>query len=329
MQLSIIFVNYQSEDLLLNCFRSIYQYTQGLEFECIVVDNKYQAGANAAILQEFPATTWIDLGYNAGFSKANNAGLAVAKAPHVLFMNADTLVTDNTIGKAYEYLQEKPEIAAVGAIQIDAEGNPIPYYRTLNDIRIDLYILPNIPAWKRFVYQCFPSYEAQASYETNNLVGFFLMTSQKVIAQVGAWDEDFFMYAEDAEWSTRLIQAGKLAYFEDIRVTHLLGDNPFRRAKTSWVNRFSVQIQVSNLLWIRKSYGLGAYLLILLNYAALVPLFWTWKILLNLIKMRPLMHNTENQVLFSRKTGMLFHYFWQTVFLLKKSYQIKPEENVQ
>lgn len=329
MQLSIIFVNYQSEDLLLNCFRSIYQYTTGLDFECIVVDNKYQAGANEAILQEFPATQWIDLGYNAGFSKANNAGLAAAKAPHVLFMNADTLVTDNAIGKAYQYLIEKPDLAAVGAIQVDSTGKPIPYYRTLNDIRINLYILPNIPTWKRFVYNCFPKFVPEQSYETNNLVGFFLMTSKEVIRKVGAWDEDFFMYAEDAEWCTRLIKAGKLAYFEDIRVTHLLGDNPFRRAKTSWVNRFSVQIQVSNLLWIRKSYGLGAYFLILLNYAAIVPLFWTWKILLNLLKMRHWKHNTENQVLFTQKTRMLFRYFWQTVFLQKKSYQIKAAENIQ
>ncbi|MHA8054178.1 glycosyltransferase family 2 protein [Aquirufa sp. OSTEICH-129A] len=329
MQLSIIFVNYQSEELLLNCFQSIYQYTTGVDFECIVVDNKYQAGANEAILEAFPQTKWIDLGYNAGFSKANNAGLAVAQGTHVLFMNADTLVSDNAIGKAYEYLTQKPEIAAVGAIQVDAKGEPIPYYRTLNDIRIDLYILPNIPAWKRFVYDCFPKYVPEQSYETNNLVGFFLMTSKTVIQQVGAWDEDFFMYAEDAEWSTRLIKAGKLAYFENIRVIHLLGDNPFRRAKTSWVNRFSVQIQVSNLLWIRKSYGVAAYLIILLNYALLVPLFWTWKIMLNLLKMRSLTHNTENQLLFTQKTRMLFRYFWQTIFLQKKSYQIKAEENIQ
>ena len=75
MTLSIVIVNYKSESLILDCLRSISTYTKNISYEVIVIDNSFVKGKNTDVLNEFPATIWEDLGYNAGFSKANNKGI--------------------------------------------------------------------------------------------------------------------------------------------------------------------------------------------------------------------------------------------------------------
>lgn len=319
LHLSIIFVNYKTEKLLLGCLRSIAHFTSGLSYECIVVDNSFEQGANEAILTEFPNTQWINSGGNVGFSKGNNIGVEHAQGEYVLFLNADTLIVDNSIFKAFEFLQTKSDFVAIGGIQLDQNQVEIPFYYTLNDIRKDFYILPNLPVVQKCVTALLPK-ERFPKGETNNLVGAFIMMAKSDFLKVGKWDEDFFMYAEDAELSFRLAKLGKLAYSPDVKFIHLIHENEFRRTEYSWVNRFAIQIQLSNLLWIRKSYGIGALLLIYFNYVLLVPIFWTWKIVLNILTGKNWLHDTKNQSELSQKVIILLQFFPRLLALRKGPY---------
>jgi hypothetical protein len=328
MDVSIVLVNYQTEALLLNCLRSVYTHTDNLQFECIVVDNHFIPNANEQILTEFPETHWIDAGYNSGFSIANNIGLKAALGKYILFLNADTLIFDNSIWLAFQHMMLDKSLVAVGGNQLNSNKKALPYYRTLNDVRRDFYIFPNKPFFHRLINLLLPSQHFSRSEETNNLVGAFLLASKENLLALNGWDEDFFMYAEDAELSFRLSKIGKLAYFEDVNFIHLIKENEFRRTEYSWVNRFSVQIQVSNLLWIRKSYGILAFSLIYLNYTLLAPIFWIWKICLNLLTQKPLGHDTKNQRIFTEKLSVLNRYFFRILLLRKGPYRIKPDENI-
>lgn len=328
MNVSIVFVNYKTEALLSDCLQSIYEHTSDLHFECIVIDNHYVPGQNHAILSAYPQTKWIDSGGNVGFSKANNIGLHAASGEFVLFLNADTLVFDAAITNAYKKLKYDSSLAAIGGIQLDKNRIPIPYYRTLNDIRRDFYIVPNLTVFHQLINRFLPAERFSRPEETNNLVGAFLMASRENLLKLRGWDEDFFMYAEDAELSYRLSKMGKLAYFDDVKFIHLIQENPFRRTTFSWVNRFAMQIQVSNLLWVRKSYGILSFLIIYVNYTVLAPLFWTWKICLNIIKGKKALEDTNNQRIFSQKLGVLYRYFLPILLLKKGPYRIKSEENI-
>lgn len=328
MDVSIVFVNYKTEALLLDCLRSIYAHTEGLNFECIVVDNHFVPGQNEAILAAYPQTNWINSGGNVGFSKANNIGIQAAKGKYILFLNADTLVFDASINRAFEHLNNDIYLVAVGGIQLDENHKPIPYYRTLNDVRRDFYIVPNNPLLHALINRLLPEQSFSRPEETNNLVGAFLMASRENLLKIKGWDEDFFMYAEDAELSFRLSKIGKLAYFDDVKFIHLIQENPFRRTNYSWVNRFSMQIQLSNLLWVRKSYGALAVLIIYANYTLVAPIFWTWKIALNLLKGKKWDYDTKNQQIFSQKVILLLRYFFSILFLKKGPYRIKADENI-
>jgi GT2 family glycosyltransferase len=184
MDVSIVFVNYKTEALLLDCLRSIYEHTSGVNFECIVVDNHFIPGANQKILEAFPSTSWIDSGGNLGFSKANNIGLHTARGEYILFLNADTLIFDSAIFNAFQHLKTDTNLVALGGIQLDNNQKPIPYYRTLNDVRRDLYIIPNKPFFHQLINQLLPKQSFSSPDETNNLVGAFLMAPKNILLKL-------------------------------------------------------------------------------------------------------------------------------------------------
>ncbi len=328
IDLSIIIVNYKTEDLIIDCLLSVYEHTKDVAMEVLVVDNAYQKEGEEKVKAIFSNVRWIDMGYNAGFSRANNAGIKEAKGEYILLLNADTLMIDNAIGKAVSKLKERSEIAAIGGLQLYKNLSEMPYYHTINDIRKTFYILPDKPFFNNFIDKFLPKPHFIDPNETNNLVGAFVMTRKSVVEKVGMLDEDFFMYGEDLEWAGRLNKAGKLCYFEDIKFVHLVNESPFRRTQISFVNRFSIQMQVSNLLWIRKEFGIFAYLILILNYTLLVPLFWGVKILNNIVYHSKVFYQLESQKLFTLKVGVLLKYFWRTILNKPYFYQIKPDENI-
>lgn len=328
MTLSIVLVNYKSESLILDCPRSISTHTKNISYEVIVVDNSFIEGKNTDVLIEFPTTVWKGFGYNAGFSKANNEGINLANGEFILFLNADTLLTDDSIEKALIHLQSNPQNVAIGAIQIDVHGNQIPYFRTQNEIRKQLFILPNSQITEKIFQYLLPKESFENKNETNNLVGAFLLVSKKNAIKSGQWDEDFFLYAEDVEFSQRLSKLGKLVYFEDVKIVHLINENPYRNKNTSFVNRFNLQVQLSNLLWIRKSYGILSYLIIMINYWGLLPIFWLWKITINLIHGKYFLRETNNQTIITQKVYILTKYLPKIIFLIKGPLKITEEENL-
>ena len=328
MTLSIVIVNYKSESLILDCLRSISTHTKNISYEVIVIDNSFVKGKNTDVLNEFPATIWEDLGCNAGFSKANNKGINLASGEYVLFLNADTILVDESIEKALIYLKSNQQNVAVGAMQIDVHGNQIPYFRTQNEIRRQLFILPNSKFLENVFQNLLPKESFENNNETNNLVGAFLLVSKKNAIKSGQWDEDFFLYAEDVEFCQRLSKLGKLLYFDDVKIIHLINENPYRNKNTSFVNRFNLQVQLSNLLWIRKSYGVLSYLIIMINYWVLLPIFWIWKIIINISNKKSERSNISNQVTFSKKVYILTKYLPKIIFLTKGPLKITEEENL-
>ena len=328
MDVSIIIINYKSLQLLSNCLNSIYHHTTGVEFELIVVDNDPEHCDGAKIREVYPAVQWIDMPYNAGFGRANNQGMSVAKGKYFLLLNADTLLADNVIGRCFERLNQRPDIMACGAFQLYADGTPIPFYQSFNEFRRTFFILPPSRLLDRVMEKLYPEPHYDDPDQYDWLVGAFLFVRREGYELTGGFSEDFFMYGEDVEWSSRLGKLGKLCIFKDCHFFHLEGKNPFRRTNISWINRFSTQMQVSNFLWIRKQYGVFAYLTLIVNYLVMIPVILAWRMALNIKESGNPFSKMGTQRIFLQKTRVLFKYFWKTLLLKKGLYKIDPSENI-
>ena len=119
---SIIIVNYKTPQLILDCLQSVYTHTKGIGFEVIIVDNDSQDNSRAIVLSQYPEVKWFEMGYNAGFSRANNLGIDHATGRNILLLNSDTLLIDDLLTRLSGVLDQQPDVAAVGAMQINREG---------------------------------------------------------------------------------------------------------------------------------------------------------------------------------------------------------------
>ena len=96
--LSVIIVNYNVRQFVLQTLHSIYQsQLDGLSIEVVVVDNNSSDGSVEAIRYHFPQTTIIANKNNPGFSKANNQGIGISKGEFVLLLNPDTVLEEYTL----------------------------------------------------------------------------------------------------------------------------------------------------------------------------------------------------------------------------------------
>ena len=326
MNVSIIIINYKSAELTVNCISSIKEFTSGITYEVVVVDNFSEDNSEQIIKAEHPDIVWVQTGYNAGFSRGNNAGFKVAKGDYLLMLNADTLLFENTIALTFNRLRENKDIAVIAGLQVNPDLSPMPYFRNRNEFRKFLYVVPN--RFNKYLDKIFPEPHFADSNQAELPCGAFMMMSRETINKVGAMDEDFFMYAEDFEWASRLRKAGKLCYFDDIRFIHLEKPSPFRRTNITPINKFGTQMQVSNLLWIRKEYGVLPYLFLIFHYVTLAIFFYLWKITVNIFNLRNPFFQLRSQQILALKTGVYLKYFWKTLFKIKGFYKIAEADNI-
>lgn len=328
MDVSIIIINYRTTELIINCLKSIYTHTVNIDFEVIILDNDAENGGGAHIRAAYPQVRYIDMEYNSGFGRANNRGMQEAKGRYFLLLNADTLIIDPIIETCVKRMDAQADVIACAPLQYDSGHNPMPFYKSFNDVRKTFLILPPNGLLTKIANKLYPDPNYTDPNQSDWLVGAFMFVRRVGYEATQGFDEDFFMYAEDVEWSYRLSKFGKLCYFSDLKFIHLENENPFRRTHISWINRFSTQMQISNMLWIRKQYGLLAYLILMLHYVVMIPVVYVWKIFQNLAQRKHPFKDLRTQYIFTCKTSVLFHYFWKTVFKKKYLYKITPIENI-
>ena len=268
MLLSIIIVNYKSSVLIKNCIQSILDYCNDLPYEIIIADNASGDNSEALLTQQFPFIRWVQMSYNSGFARANNEAIRQSVGDAVLLLNPDTLMTDDSLQNCYFRFRQSA-YAACGVQLLNSDGSPqisgnyamkgglnyllpLPYVGTVLKRMAMLMKVekPNLP-------------NAKSTVEIDWINGAFLMVKKEVIDRAGLLDEDFFLYAEEAEWCSRLHQQGSLCIYGQYTVVHLQGEvsnDAFNTTGKGYYNLFDrrgLQIILSNLVRIRKQFGTG------------------------------------------------------------------------
>ena len=285
INLSIIIVNYKSAELIIDCLRTVYAGTNNISFEVIIADNDSKDNSKESILSLYPKVKWIEMNYNSGFARANNESIRQSAGEIILLLNADTLIRENAIEKCFKLFASSKYVAC-GVQLLNADltpqisGNyfmkgglnyllPLPYLGKFIKWSGNLFNVkkPNVP-------------DSDSTIEVDWINGAFLMVKKSVVEKAGLLDEDFFLYAEEAEWCSRLNKNGKLCIFGEIKVVHLQGETAvttFNSEDKSYYNLFDrkgLQIMLSNLVRIRKQFGIGWFLLILSFYVIDIPVFF-------------------------------------------------------
>lgn len=223
--IEIIIVNWNAGTQLRNCIDSVTQHGAGLVKKSIVVDNGSIDGSDTGV-EGLPNVNLIRAGANLGFGKACNLGAQNAKSDYLLFLNPDAALFADTLPKALAYMQD-PAHAKVGicGVQLLDEAGHVSRSCT------------RFPSAAGFVAHAvgldrlFPRlghFMAEWSHEqtlqVDHVIGAFFLVRRAVFESLNGFDEHFFVYLEDLDFSYRAHQAGwQSVYLAETQAFHAGG----------------------------------------------------------------------------------------------------------
>jgi len=243
MQLSIIIVNYNVKYFLEHCIISVQAACKNISAEIIVIDNASADDSVAMLQSKYTNVITIANKKNIGFAKANNQGVAIAKGDNILFLNPDTIVPEDCFEKCIAYLQANANIGALGVRLIDGKGEFLPEskrgFPSFGTAFFKISGLSSVfkksTVFNKYHLGYLPEHQTN---EVDVLVGCFMMMPKKVVAQVGSFSEDYFMYGEDIDLSYCVQKAGyKNVYFADTTVIHYKGEST-KKGSLNYVKMF-------------------------------------------------------------------------------------------
>lgn len=251
LDVSLVIVNFNTRNIVLDCLKSIYTHTEGVSFEILVVDNHSSDGSQQAIKQTFPKITLIENKDNRGFSSANNQAIKICRGRYTVLLNSDTLLTENCFAKIIHYLDDHPKFALLSPQILNLDGTPCPM-RLWQDSALDaaLKILGRYDPVREFKKMGVLGLEPR---EVQAIGGSCFVIRRKLFESTGLLDENYFLYNEEDDFCRRASSLGhKICYFPETNVKHLLGQSthqPEIRAKVI------LETYKSNLYFYRKYYS--------------------------------------------------------------------------
>lgn len=210
---SIIIVTYNSLPSLSNSLSSLQKADTIDDCELIVIDNNSSDESVKTVKEYFPNAHIIQNKENIGFARACNQGASQAIGEFLLFYNPDLEIDKSAIASLIDFFQQNQQAGAVAGRMRFPDGSFQATCRKFPDMTN--IFLSRGSMFSKFISTektyTLPDYETAT--EVDAVAGTFLAVRRSVFEEVSGFDERFFMYMEDTDFSLRVRQAGYKNYF--------------------------------------------------------------------------------------------------------------------
>lgn len=227
LAVSVVVVTYRSRatiDLLLD---SIPGAAPGLDVDVLVVDNASPDGTAEHVRRRGDVDV-IDSGGNVGYAAGINLGRERAKPGSVLvIVNPDVVMGSGSMTALVRALEEA-RVGVTIPLIYDAEGRRFPSLRrepTLLTGIGDALFGSHWPGRPRVLSDTvWRGEDYAATHDADWASGAVWAVSHECDAEVGPWDERFFLYSEETEYARRVRHSGwRLRFVPEAEVTHVGG----------------------------------------------------------------------------------------------------------
>lgn len=223
--LDIIIVNWNAGDQLLACVNSVARYGADLVESTIVVDNNSTDGSLETV-KDLSFVTLIHAGKNLGFGKACNLGAAKAKSEYLLFLNPDAELHPNTLSMVLRHMQAPAQVRTgiCGVQLLDGVGHvsrscarfPTAAGFTAHALGLSL-IFPHLG-------HRMAEWDHTRNRQVDQVIGAFFLVRRGLFESLNGFDERFFVYFEEVDFSYRARKTGwASSYLADVQAFHLGG----------------------------------------------------------------------------------------------------------
>jgi Fe-coproporphyrin III synthase len=226
-KLSIIIINYNTAQMTEKAIRQFLQCEQQLEKEIILIDNGSSEKINFDIFKNLGSKIIIN-DKNLGFAGGVNEGIKNSTGEYVLLLNSDVLIETNTISTLVNYLEINKNIGIIGPKIVYPDGRWQPstgIFPTLISEFIRLSKLYKIiPGGTIDWLNSYNRNKILSIRDVNWITGGCMLIRKKLINEIGLFDENYFLGAEDFDYCYRAHKSGwKIIYYPDAKVSHYHG----------------------------------------------------------------------------------------------------------
>jgi GT2 family glycosyltransferase len=245
MSVAAVIVTYNSRGSIAACLDGL--LASGVVREVIVVDNASSDGTLDAVRGRDDRIVTIALSNNRGFGAAANIGAARATAPLLAFFNPDASVAAGTCEALAELLERDAAVWAVGPALLNdrgvreysARGFPSEWSTLFNRRYLDIFPRSRRAELVRFLML---DHDRTAVFECDWLSGAFFLLRRADFAALGGFDEQFFMYYEDADLFRRRPPGRPVLFVGSALAAHAIGGSSRQvavragawRVRSSW-----------------------------------------------------------------------------------------------
>jgi len=210
---SVIIVNWNGERLLDACLRSLLEQTY-TNLEIIVVDNGSRDSSVHAIQSRFSTVRVVELPMNVGFTGGSIAGLQSSKGDFIALLNNDTRIENQCVARLVETMLRDQRLG-ICVPKLIFEGstnslNSAGHGLTTAGVGFDRGVGTSLGGYTA------PEFVFGASAAA-------VLYRRAMLDDVGFFDEDFFIYDEDADLNCRAQLAGWKCRFVPDAVVHHVG----------------------------------------------------------------------------------------------------------
>jgi len=200
---SIIILNYNAGNLLLNCVDSVFKSTYP-NFEVLVVDNISTDNSHAVCKKKFEKIHLIENKENLGYCEGNNVGIRNANGEFVVILNPDTIVEPNWLNHLMSAYNEF------------GEGLYQPKFFSLNEKHV-LQSTGNMLHIFGFGFAKdkgkIDDEKMESVEKINYASGTCLFTSKIVLDKIGLLDPFLFLYHDDLDLGWRAAHIGINSFY--------------------------------------------------------------------------------------------------------------------
>lgn len=235
---------------------SIEKYTSlDLKKIIYIVDNGVSVSASSEVehfkkwLEMYGDVEYIDAGGNLGFGKGHNVVLNRLKSEYHAIVNPDILFCEDAFSKIIEWMDKNTDVGMTIPLIADESGKRQNVYRQ----ELTLFDMANRMLLKGLFREREKKHTMQdMDYSKPFHVPFgqgsFLVIRTNIFKELKGFDDNYFMYVEDADLCKRVNQVSKLMYYPNAKVIH-------RWEKGSHVNKTLFNHHVRSMIYYFKKWG--------------------------------------------------------------------------
>ncbi|WP_216726703.1 glycosyltransferase family 2 protein [Hymenobacter siberiensis] len=258
MQVSIIIINYNTFQLTSEAVESIIRHTHGVSYEIIVVDNASTECDPGLFAQRFPTIKLVRNPDNSGFAKGNNLGIRHAIGETILLFNSDAACLNDAVTLTYQELMADAKLGLTTARLEYPDGRVQHSCGRFPSIKLQMIELLRLQKVMSAEQRAHILQGAFFTYDKplypDWVWGTYYHLKREVIDKMPGQQlaDDFFMYAEDLQWSYTVRKLGyTIKYVPEARVMHHFSQSTKKEKR---LNQGNMILQNEDI-FLNREYG--------------------------------------------------------------------------